>query len=204
MDAENDRACVRYERGQKGEDKEKDSGRESALPHVVRAKNPNDLINKLCRYYRNACGNTSAEIQWKAFLDCAIYYLYRDCKPEEFNLESLRKLAETTHRRSGQSAFERMARRSFYVSRGDLSRLNDVYSEWMKQREPRERKRHHVGLVILIVLLILVILILGALVLILLGRENAGDPTPTQPPVARPRLLICCPIQRQPVKLSLR
>lgn len=54
-----------------------------------------------------------------------------------------------------------------------------------KQREPKERKRHHVGLVILIVLLILVILILGALVLILLGRESAGDPTPTQPPVVQ-------------------
>lgn len=45
------------------------------------------------------------------------------------------------------------------------------------------KKRGGAALVILIVLLILVILILGALVMILLGREAEQNPAPTQPPV---------------------
>lgn len=52
-----------------------------------------------------------------------------------------------------------------------------------KRREPKKRNR--AGLIILIVLLMLVILALGALVLILLGREATEEPTLDQPPAAQ-------------------
>jgi len=133
LDAEGERVCVRYENGQRGAEEKKGEQAENARIHVVRAKNPKNLIDKLCRYYRNACGTTGAEEQWKIFLECAVIYMYRDCRPEDFTLESLEKLAESTHRKSGQSTFERLARRSYYVTRGDLSRLDDVYSEWMSR-----------------------------------------------------------------------
>jgi hypothetical protein len=133
LDAEGERACVHYEWGQRVAEEKKEEQSENARIHVVRAKNPKNLIDKLCRYYRNACGTTGAEEQWKAFLECAVIYMYRDCRPEEFTLESLEKLAAASHRQDGKSAFERLVRRSFYVARGDTYRLDEVYTDWMSR-----------------------------------------------------------------------
>lgn len=133
LDAEGERVCVHYEWGQRVAEEKKEEQSENARIHVVRAKNPKNLIDKLCRYYRNACGTTGAEEQWRAFLECAVIYMYRDCRPEDFTMESLEKLAAASHRKDGQSAFERLVRRSFHMTRADLSRMENVYSDWMSR-----------------------------------------------------------------------
>lgn len=133
VDADGEHSYVRYERGGRKCEARADAvtSAGSTVTHIVRAKNTKNLVDKLCRYYRNACGDTGVEEQWRAFLGCAVEHLHKGAREEEFTLESLEKLAAVTHRNGGSSTFERILRRSFGISRNDMEKLNAVYSDWM-------------------------------------------------------------------------
>lgn len=111
LDAANDGCFIRYEHGPRGyafRDPARQQAPEEALPqHTIRANNPAALTGKLIRYYPNAGGHHSAELQLEYFLDCTTVYLFHQLKPEEHTFESLEKLARVTDRKGNtRSPFE--------------------------------------------------------------------------------------------------
>ena len=132
LDVKDNSVVIRYEYGEPTvlEAQEKDSSEEMPW-HMIRAKNTNVLVSKLCRYCRNAGANPNVLEQLEVFLACAIPYLYHTCRQEDFVFASLEKLAKITRRKGNSSAFEDMMHQSFYVSTGAYQRLREKYTIWM-------------------------------------------------------------------------
>lgn len=135
LDSDGKECCIRYENGERVFDAvEPAENKAEELPwHTVKAKNTDALIRKLCRYYRNAGGDDNMLAQLEAFLACAIPYLYGGYRKADFVLESLVKLAGITKREHGQSPFENMIRRSFWVTSNIYSDYREMYTPWMSQ-----------------------------------------------------------------------
>ena len=71
--------------------------------------------------------------QLKAFLGCAIPYLWHKFREEEFHLDHLATLAGATERKDGRSTFDNMVRHSFYISNEDFARFDVAYTFWMSK-----------------------------------------------------------------------
>ena len=132
LDVEDDSVVVCYEHGEPAvlEAQEKDTSGEMPW-HTIKAKNTDVLVNKLCRYYRNTGADPNMLVQLEAFLACAIPYLYHSYREVDFVFASLEKLAKITHREGGNSGFENMIRRSFYVSKDAYQQFSEKYTSWM-------------------------------------------------------------------------
>lgn len=75
----------------------------------IRAKCFPALVNKLCRYYRNAGGAEYRIPELEAFLNCSLLYLFEYCRKEDQTFESLIKLAKQVDRKGNdRSVFENM------------------------------------------------------------------------------------------------
>lgn len=131
LDVEDDSVVIRYEYGEPNvlETQEKETSGE--LPwHIIKAKNTDVLVSKLCRYCRNAGADPNVLEQLEVFLACAIPYLYHTCRKEDFEFGSLEKLAKITRREGRSSTFEDMMLRPFYVSHGAYQKLREKYTVW--------------------------------------------------------------------------
>jgi len=123
---------IRYEYGEPAELEAEKKETSGEMPwHMIRAKNTDVLVRKLCRYCRNAGANPYVLEQLEVFLACAIPYLYHTCREEDFEFASLEKLGKVTRREGSSSTFEIMMHRSFYVSPGAYQRLREKYTVWM-------------------------------------------------------------------------
>lgn len=134
LDADDKGYYIRFEHGERASKlapSEKEQGAEKW--HIVKAKSTDSLIRKLCRYYRNAEGDPKTMEQLKAFLGCAIPYLWHKCEEEEFHLDSLVTLAGVTQRKDGRSTFDNMVRHSFYISKEELAQFDAAYTSWMSK-----------------------------------------------------------------------
>lgn len=77
--------------------------------YTIRANNLNAMVNKLCRYHKNAGGEAYQEPELQVFLRCALLYMFAYTKVEEHTLNRLIDLARIANRKGSQkSAFEKM------------------------------------------------------------------------------------------------
>lgn len=107
--------CVRYEYGERAPVSTHEvlkpldpKDEEASLPWVcIHAKNESALVQKLCRYYKNADGTMEHLDTLTAFLNCCVIFLHRYCRPSEFTFRSLEQLAGAVGQ-GGDSAFDRV------------------------------------------------------------------------------------------------
>ena len=137
LDANEDGCCIHYGHGER-QYAFQDSARENpefAHWHTVKAKHVDALRRKLCRYYRKAVEVPDVLPQLDAFLDCALTYLYKKCKPTEMTFENLERLARSTHRPNGGTApFDILLDDARYaVGNEKIGKLDKVYSPWLQQ-----------------------------------------------------------------------
>jgi len=135
LEVDEDELCIRYQYGVRYADQSKvdQKIKRETKVHTVKAKNMPALVRKLCRYYRNADGDANVMTQLEAFLDCALLYLQRECKPDDFNLESLEKLADATNREHEKSPFDEMVCRSLFVPKDKKLVYERAYTDWLRQ-----------------------------------------------------------------------
>lgn len=135
FDADGDECCVRYEHGpRKSEQAEATKENSEELPwHTVKAKNSPALVRKLCRYYRNANGDSEVICQLEPFLNCVVSYLHKRCDKKDFTLQSMIILAGQTRRNDAQSSFEEKLHRSFCVPRDVYREYLESYTNWLPQ-----------------------------------------------------------------------
>lgn len=135
LDADADNCCIRYVYGEReGEPAEVQPKQQEALSwHTVKAKNAEGLIRKLCRYYRNAGADGNTLEQLEAFLGCAIPYLQYGCREEEFNFDSLQKLAGASHRENGSSVLDNLLRNFIFIPKDNRMRFDAAYTSWMRR-----------------------------------------------------------------------
>lgn len=135
LDADGNECCIRYEHGSRDIKTMRTQHEKSQeLPlHTVKAKNTPALVRKLCRYYRNTAGDLEVLGQLEPFLNCSITYLQAGIKKEEFNFDSLEKLACITRRENDQSAFERLICESHDVPLLFCEAFRKAYSPWLPQ-----------------------------------------------------------------------
>lgn len=75
----------------------------------IHAKSFSALVNKLCRYYKNAGGAAYREPELRSFLNCALMYIFEHLRNEEHSFESLFKLVDTVERKYNEpSVFEKL------------------------------------------------------------------------------------------------
>jgi len=103
LDADTNGCVIRYDHGPRGysfRDPARQQTQERELPwHTIRANNPAALTRTLLRYYRNSGNNRfDVEYQLERFLECAILFVYHQCRPSERTMDSLEKLARATLR----------------------------------------------------------------------------------------------------------
>ncbi len=82
---------------------------EAKLPvHTVKSNNREACVRTLLRYYRNAGGDLDDIPALRPFLDLTVRFLQEKCKPSEFTLLNLTKLAEAVqkNRKSGKSPYD--------------------------------------------------------------------------------------------------
>ena len=137
LDANEDGCYVRFESGIRGHsfhEWEQDSKKYVDLSVVkIRGKSIKNLVDRLCRYYRNACDNEPIDMgilpMLEPFLNCSLTYIYRYCRKEDFNFYSLEKLARTIQQKGhGRTTFEIMM---------DSKMENDPsYHEFRREYDP--------------------------------------------------------------------
>lgn len=138
LDADADGCFVRYENGPREDSHCEQEGQqtleENAPWHTLQAKNPAAMTRKLLRYYRNASGHHSSELQLEFFLDCVIPFLYHRCRPSERTFASVEKFARVTERKGKHlSPFEIILSESRGVVPVDAQRhLDSVYTPGMQ------------------------------------------------------------------------
>ena len=134
LDAEADGCIIRYEHGTRAyafRNPARRTDQEGEHPwHTIRAKSPAALTRKLLRYYRNAGGPHSAQLQLECFLDCVTTYLFHRLRPEEQTFDSLEKLARVMDRRGNpRSPFEIILSDASRVIPEDArNRMQSVYT----------------------------------------------------------------------------
>lgn len=109
LDTDANGCIVRYEHGPRGysfRDPARQQAQEKELPwHTIRANNPAALTRTLIRYYRNSGNNRfDVEYQLERFLECAVLFVYHQCRPSERTIASLEKLARATLREGTSSS----------------------------------------------------------------------------------------------------
>ena len=137
LDANEDGCCVRFESGIRGHsfhEWELDREKYADLPVVmIRGKSIKNLVDKLCRYYRNACDNEPIDMavmpMLEPFLNCSLTYIHRYCRRDDFNYFSLEKLARTIQQK-GQG------RTTFEIMMDTKMESNPSYQEFWREYDP--------------------------------------------------------------------
>ena len=139
LDAREGICFLTYEHGPRAyayRDPSRAIAKETLPWHTVKANNPQAMVRKLCRYYRNANGRAETLDQLEAFLHCAVVYLYRRNRLEDFCFDSLEAFARATSReeapngRPGRSELEKAMMDPEAHVPGELrSRFASVYSD---------------------------------------------------------------------------
>lgn len=104
LDATEQGLCVECGHGKRGYCYAEENEELSILR--VKGKNVLALVNKLCRYYRNAGGDSTIILILKVFLECSLMYLNENATNKELNYSSLEKLARTVQHNGQCSRFE--------------------------------------------------------------------------------------------------
>lgn len=127
LDADANKHIVRYEYGERDRglynQKQSNTCSEKSNEQVckIRAKCFPAMVNKLCRYYKNAGGAAYREPELQAFLNCTLLYVFKNVRKEEHTFGSLITLAKTVDRKGkNRSAFEilmepKVGQHDFYV-----------------------------------------------------------------------------------------
>jgi len=113
LDADDNGHAVKYEYGERDRGLYNQKKVNTSLANnndqvcKIRAKCFPALVNKLCRYYKNAVGAAYREPELQAFLNCALLYVFENVRKEEHTFGSLITLAKAVDRKRGKhSAFE--------------------------------------------------------------------------------------------------
>ena len=114
LDAEGDQHVIRYENGLRDHSlynpkmtnaKPAEDGK--MLICKIKADHVPALTNKLCRYFKNAGGETGWIPELEAFLNCALLYMYQYAPKTDFTFDHLLLLARLVNRKGQkQSHFE--------------------------------------------------------------------------------------------------
>lgn len=127
LDADENGHTVRYEYGERDGGMYNQKNADTSLANnsepvcKIRAKCFPAMVNKLCRYYKNAGGAAYREPELKAFLNCALLYVFENIRKEDHNFDSLLKLAKTIDRKGkNRSTFEilmepKVGQHNYYV-----------------------------------------------------------------------------------------
>ncbi len=142
LDANEDGCFIRYEHGERmpvfdfsdSRDRNKAADEAAAkLPvHKVKRKNEAATVRSLLRYYRNADGKRDVVPKLEAFLGCVVQYLHRRCRPSEFTILSMVKLAEAVqkHRHNSTSSFDIIMSDAKYTKLDAYKELCRLYDIW--------------------------------------------------------------------------
>lgn len=96
LDANNADCIIRYEHGVRAYSSfTHNADNAHSIPFNVKASTVPKLSAELCRLYLSASGDPMYVDNFKAFLDCALYYLKHTTSPRDFSFSSLEKLART-------------------------------------------------------------------------------------------------------------
>lgn len=136
LDAEGDGCCIRYERGARAYSFYDFSQSDDYPWEIVKDATVASLADRLYQYYRLSDASITALPQVKAFLNCAITFLFINCRPSERTFESLEKLARATHRFNSKSPFDIImddALEAKTMTRQQIQKFNNAYTPQMQQ-----------------------------------------------------------------------
>lgn len=127
LDADDNGHAVKYEYGERDRELYNQKQSNTRLTKnneqvcKIRAKCFPALVNKLCRYYKNAGGAAYREPELQAFLNCTLLYVFENVRKEDRTFGSLITLAKAVDRKGEKhSAFEilmepKVGRHDFYT-----------------------------------------------------------------------------------------
>ncbi len=142
LDADENGCCIRYGHGPRepvfsfADRKlrhEAANEAEAKLPvHTVKSNNREACVRTLLRYYRNAGGDLDALPALRPFLELTVRFVHRRCKPSEFTLLNLTKLAEAVqkNRKSGKSPYDIIMSDVRYDSSAAFQEFSGLYNIW--------------------------------------------------------------------------
>lgn len=136
LDANEDGCCIHYEHGPRDYSFYDSSRLKDYHWETVKEANVSGLVNKLYRYYRLSDASLIARPQVKTFLDCALTFLFANCRPSERTFESLEKLARATHRFNPKSPFDIImedALAAKAVTMKQVNKFDNAYTPKMQQ-----------------------------------------------------------------------
>ena len=119
LDSDENGCIIRYEYGERAYSFHKfkqdpEAADQKAYPVIwIKARTPDRLANRLCRHYASAVCEEPIDMAFvpelRVFLTCALTYLSRYCRKEDFSFESMQRLARTVPRgHCKKSTFEIM------------------------------------------------------------------------------------------------
>ena len=135
VDANGGSCYTRYEHSSEDRLQTSASAKQSvASPwYTVKAKNTPALVQKLCRYYRNANGTPEILQQLEPFLSCSITYLHKCCEKKDMTLDALFALSKQTKRGHNLSPFDEIIQRSLCIP-GSMYRVYlEAYTDSIHQ-----------------------------------------------------------------------
>ena len=107
LDADGQDLCIHYDYG-KRQYCYCTAAAEEQQTHWIKAKSCEALAKKLCRYFQKAGSNTSAVPVLRAFLECSLEYLERNCAQDDFSFSGLERLARSVRPQDFASKYELM------------------------------------------------------------------------------------------------
>lgn len=136
LDAEENGCCIRYERGARAYSFYDFSQSDDYPWAIVKDATVASLADRLYQYYRLSDASITALPQVKAFLNCAITFLFISCRPSERIFDSLEKLARATHRFNPKSPFDIIMEdvlEAKVVTKTQIQKFNNAYTPQTQQ-----------------------------------------------------------------------
>lgn len=98
LSADETGCCLRYEHGPRSTDCIGRVELNSKSPHRLPGESIETVLNQFCEEYQAVGADPAFVPEFKAFLGTALAYIDATCRPSEFNLDNLRKLACAAHK----------------------------------------------------------------------------------------------------------